>query len=85
MSKTHLLLTFLLIHQQPTVARAIHSNYSTNRMNCILHDYPTKQYCDLYFPNRYPAQVYHKNEEGILISWLIMMIIVFVVYICACL
>ena len=85
MSKAHLLLTFLLIHQQPTVARAIYSNYSTSRMNCILHDYPTKEYCDMHFPNRYPAKVYHKNEEEILISWLIMMIIVFVVYICACL
>ena len=82
MSKGHLLLTFLLLHQQPTVARAIHSNYSINRMNCILHDYPTKEYCDMYFPNRYPAKVYHENQQDILFGYLIVLIIVFVVFIC---
>ena len=54
----------------------------TKKENCILYDYPTEQYCDQYYPNRHKSQVIHKNEDHLLIAWLILIIMMFVVYVC---
>lgn len=54
----------------------------TKKENCNLYDYPNKQYCDQHYPNRYKSQIIYKNEDHLLIAWLILIIMMFVVYIC---
>ncbi len=84
MSKSHLILTFLLIHQQPTIARAVPANYSINRINCILHNYPTKEYCDEHFPNRKAAKIYHENQQSIGCVYMLFLVTIFVMFFCNC-
>jgi len=54
----------------------------TKKENCILYDYPSEQYCEQYYPNRDKSQIIYKNEDHLLIAWLILIIMMFVVYIC---
>ena len=54
----------------------------TKKENCILYDYPSEQYCEQYYPSRHKSQVIYKNEDHLLIAWLILIIMMFVVYLC---
>ena len=74
MFKNLVILTFISLHNISTDAY-VHkiNNYTTSKKNCILYEYPNKEYCDYYYPSRHI--MVEGESDQLLIGWLFILIV----------
>ena len=79
LQKSILLLTLLVIQLPLTNARLYSlSTRSTMRRDCILYDYPTKEFCNDKFPTRVTAKVYRERQEDLAFTYIMVMAIILI-------